>query len=48
VTRRDTLERVAAALAGELRWDAVRAASQIDAFLDEGAAEGIAVDMVAA
>jgi len=43
-----TLERVAAALGGELGWDAVRVAGEIDAFLEEGAAEGIAVDPVPA
>jgi glycerol-3-phosphate dehydrogenase len=48
VSRPDTLERVAAALAGELGWDPARTAAEIDAFLEEAAAERIAVDLVAA
>ena len=48
VTAADTLERVAAALAEELGWDAARRAAEITRFQDEAAAEGIVVDLVAA
>jgi glycerol-3-phosphate dehydrogenase len=48
VTAADTLERVAAALAEELGWDAARRAAEIARFQDEAAAEGIVVDLVAA
>jgi glycerol-3-phosphate dehydrogenase len=48
VSRPETLERVAAALAGELGWEAGDLAAQIEGFLEEGAAEGIAVEMVPA
>ena len=34
--------------AEELGWDAARVRSEIDGFLEEGAAEGIAVDLVPA
>jgi glycerol-3-phosphate dehydrogenase len=43
VSRSATVERVAAALAGELGWDAARTAAEIDAFRAERTAEGIAV-----
>jgi glycerol-3-phosphate dehydrogenase len=48
VTAADTLERVAAALAEELGWDAARRVAEIARFQDEAAAEGIVVDLVAA
>jgi glycerol-3-phosphate dehydrogenase len=43
VSRPEALARVAAALGGELGWDAARAAAETVAFRVEGAAEGIAV-----
>ena len=48
VTRASVRERVAAALAGELGWDGARSAAEAEAFLQESAAEGIAVEPVAA
>jgi glycerol-3-phosphate dehydrogenase len=48
VTATDTLERVAAALAPELGWEAARQAVEISRFRDEAAAEGIVVDAVVA
>jgi glycerol-3-phosphate dehydrogenase len=39
----DGPERVAAAMAGELGWDAARAAAEADAFRAEAAAEGVVV-----
>jgi glycerol-3-phosphate dehydrogenase len=48
VTATDTLERVGAALAGELGWEAARQVAEISRFRDEAAAEGIVVDAVVA